>query len=453
MQSTLPVVPGLPLVGNMLQFARSSQQFLEQAHKKYGSVFSFKLGRQPVVVLIGPEYHQFFFVETDKLLNIEKPYRNLAALFGKVAFLAPPDVYQEQKPLLYAPFRPEKMQHYVAIMQREIQRWLDGLGESGEIDITAEMSTLVQNVAGNALMGEDFQRKAGREFWDLYAALGKALNMVLPPNLPLPKNIRRDRAKKRMSEILQPIIAERRKHPERYDDFLQDFVNTRCRSGAEADDETIISLIRGLLFASHETTAGQAAWTIIEILRHPEYAALVQQEIAAHAPVDMLIDGKLLRRMEHIFYAVREIERMHPSANMLMRMTNEEIEIGGYRIPKGWLVMTAAGLAHRSPELFAEPDRFDPLRFAPGRAEDRQHGYALIGFGGGKHKCAGMNFANNEMIVITLMLFQQFDLELVTKNPQTNYGMGAGRPESTIVRYRRKQTVEAQPEPEVASAV
>ncbi|HEY0739595.1 MAG TPA: cytochrome P450, partial [Herpetosiphonaceae bacterium] len=244
----------------------------------------------------------------------------------------------------------------------------------------------------------------------------------------------------------------RRAHPERYDDFLQDFVNTRCRSGAEADDETIISLIRGLLFASHETTAGQAAWTIIEILRHPEYAALVQQEIATHAPVDAPIDGKLLRRLEHIFYAVREIERMHPSANMLMRMTNEEIEIGGYRIPKGWLVMTAAGLAHRSPELFSEPDRFDPLRFAPGRAEDRQHGYALIGFGGGKHKCAGMNFANNEMIVITLMLFQQFDLELVTENPQTNYGLGAGRPEATIVRYRRKHAVEAQPEPEAASA-
>ncbi|HEY0605917.1 MAG TPA: cytochrome P450 [Herpetosiphonaceae bacterium] len=453
MQSTPPVVPGLPLVGNMLQFARQRHQFLQAAHKQYGSVFSFKLGRQPVVVLIGPEYHQFFFVETDKLLNIEKPYRNLAALFGKVAFLAPPDVYQEQKPILYAPFRPEKMQHYVTIMQREIQRWLDSLGDSGEIDLTAEMSKLVQDVAGNTLMGEDFQRKAGREFWDLYAALGKALNTVLPPDWPLPKNIRRDRAKKRMSEILQPIIAERRKHPERYDDFLQDFVNTRCRSGAEADDETIISLIRGLLFASHETTAGQAAWTIIEILRHPEYAALVQQEIATHAPVDVPIDGKLLRRLEHIFYAVREIERMHPSANMLMRMTNEEIEIGGYRIPKGWLVMTAAGLAHRSPELFAEPDRFDPLRFAPGRAEDRQHGYALIGFGGGKHKCAGMNFANNEMIVITLMLFQQFDLELVTKNPQTNYGLGAGRPEATIVRYRRKHAVEAQPEPEVVSAV
>jgi sterol 14-demethylase len=442
MQPLPPTLPGWPIIGNMLDFARHRHRLIQRGYQQLGPIFSFKLGRKPVAVLIGPEYHQFFFVETDKLLNIEKPYRNLAALFGKVAFLAGPEVYQEQKPLLYAPFRPEKMQQYVAIMQREVQAWLDALPPTGEMDISAEMGKLVQTVAGCALMGDDFQRKVGREFWDLYAALGKSLNMIAPPHWPLPKNIRRDHAKRRMGELLQPIIAERRRHPERYDDFLQDFVNTRGRSGAEADDETIISLIRGLLFASHETTAGQAAWTIIEILRHREYLALVEQEIAANAPTRVAIDGKLLRSLEHIFYAVRETERLHPSADMLMRVAEQDLEIGSYRIPAGWLVMVSAAVAHQSPGIFSAPQQFDPLRFAPDRAEDRKHGYTMIGFGGGKHKCAGMNFANNEMMVITLLLLQQFDLELVTKNPQTHYGLGAGRPEPTIIRYRRKQLPE-----------
>jgi sterol 14-demethylase len=452
MHSTPPLVPGLPVIGNLLQFAKDRNQFLQQAYQKHGPIFSFKLGRQPAAVLIGPEYHQFFFLQTDKLLNVENAYRNLAALLGPVAFLAPPDVYQEQKPILYAPFRPEKMQHYVTIMQREIAYWIESLGDSGEIDIAVEMSRLVQNVVGSSLMGEDFQREAGREFWELYGKLGKTLSMVMPPNWPLPKNLRRGRVKKRMSQVLQPIIAERRKHPERYDDFLQEFVNTRFRSGADADDETIISLMRALLLVGHETTAGQAAWTIIEILRHPEYQALVQQEIEAHAPAGKPIDGKLLRSLEHIFYAVREVERLHPSAGLLMRLTNQELEIGGYRIPKGWLVMVVPGVAHRLPELFTEPERFDPLRFAPDRAEDRQHGYTLIGFGGGKHKCAGMNFANNEMMVITMLLFQHFDLELVTKNPKTDYGVGIGRPDRAIVRYRRKRAVEQEPEPELMAA-
>jgi sterol 14-demethylase len=91
--------------------------------------------------------------------------------------------------------------------------------------------------------------------------------------------------------------------------------------------------------------------------------------------------------------------------------------------------------------VFADPGRFDPLRFAPGHEEDKQHRFALIGFGGGIHKCAGMNFANNEMAIITALLFQQFDLELVSQDPQVEFGLGAARPTRTIVRYRRKAPV------------
>jgi sterol 14-demethylase len=89
------------------------------------------------------------------------------------------------------------------------------------------------------------------------------------------------------------------------------------------------------------------------------------------------------------------------------------------------------------PEWFSEPERFDPLRFAPERAEDRKHRFALIGFGGGTHKCAGMNFANNEMMTITALLFSQFALELRTRNPGLTYALGAVRPEAAWVRYRR----------------
>lgn len=437
---TPPTVPGWPLLGNMLEFSRDRHALLRKGMAQYGPIFSFRLGPKPVVALIGPEYHQTFFLETDKSLSIEKPYTNLAAIFGKVAFLAPPAVYQEQRPILHEPFKPEKMTRYVQIMQRETQRWLDGLGEAGQINISAEMGGLVQTIAGNALMGEDFQRKVGREFWELYTVLGQSLDLVIPPHWPLPKHIRRDRAKKRMIDLLTPIIAERRRHPDEYDDFLQDFIKTELRSGGQADDETIISLLRALMFASHETTAGQAAWTIIEVLRHPAYQSLMQTELDTHLPPTTAIDGLVLRHLKHVYWAVREIERLHPSADILMRETLEDVEIGPYRIPAGWLVMVSPAVAHQSAELFAAPDQFDPLRFAPDRAEDRQHGFAMIGFGGGKHKCTGMNFALNEMLVITSLLFQQFDLTLLTPDPKVEYTLGAGRPEATWVRYTRRGT-------------
>ncbi len=437
-ESTVPMLSGLPLLGSFLEFNRDRLALVRRGYETHGPIFGFKLGPQPVAVLIGPDLHQIFFTETDKKLGMDKPYRSLRAAIGNVAFLASKETYQQQRPVLYAPFAGGKMVQYVRIMQDVIQRWLDGLGASGEMNLTAEIAKLVQNVAGYALMGEDFQRRAGREFWDQYAVLGRSIDLAMPPDLPLPKNLRRDRAKAKMRAILAPIIAERRQNPDQYDDFLQDFVNGRLKDGQPMDDETISSLIRAFMFAGHETTAGQAAWTIIELLRHPDAQQRVLAEVEQQLPFGARIDSSVLRKMENLAWSVREIERLHPSADLLMRYAEEDLAVGDTVVPKGWLVMVMAGFAHRLPTVFRDPEQFDPLRYAPGRAEDAQHRFALIGFGGGMHRCAGINFANNEMMVIVALLFQQFELELLDRDPKPVYGMGATRPQATHVRYRRK---------------
>jgi len=160
------------------------------------------------------------------------------------------------------------------------------------------------------------------------------------------------------------------------------------------EDETIISLILALMFAGHETTSGQVSWTIIQLLQNPIYLALVLQELAECLPPGTMVDSGVLGLLDHVLWAVDETTRMHPSADVIIRMAEEEIEVGDYRIPQGWVVFVTAGTAQRLPEWFAEPDGYDPLRFAPGREEDRQHRFAIIGFGGGVHRCAGMNFVN-----------------------------------------------------------
>lgn len=448
-----PMLPGLPLIGNLLDFARSPDALFAQGYRAHGPVFGVQMGSRRIAVLIGPELHQFFFTETDKRLNISKPYVQLAAMFGQAGFLAPKEVYRDQHPVLYSPFKPEKMGRYVQVMQREVQRWLDSLGEAGVMDVAAEMNRLVQEIAGYALMGDDFQQRMGREFWNYYTELGQVFNVLTPPHWPLPNNIRRDQLKAKIRGMIEPVLEERRRNPAAYDDMLQQFLDTPTRSGTPADNETVLALMMGLLFASHETTAGQSAWTIIEVLRHPAFEALLRAEIDTHLPPGTTLEARSLRPLERVYWAVREVERLHPSANMLMRVADEPIDVGDYQIPAGWTVMVAASLAHRLPEVFSDPEHFDPLRFAPGREEDRKHGYTLIGFGGGRHKCAGMNFANNEMMVITALLFQQFELELLTPNPATIFGKGAMRPARTLIRYHRRSAPIAQPEQALAEAL
>lgn len=437
---TPPLVSGaLPILGHILEYRRDRTGLLERGYREHGNVFALKLANQNTAVLIGPENHKTFFMETDKKLSMEEPYKFLRDAIGNVAFLATHETYIEQRPILHEPFKRHKMPQYIAVMQEQVQRWLDTLDDEGEFELTQAMNLLVQEVAGYALMGADFQQSVGREFWEQYEFIGKALDPVLPPNLPLPKFWRRDKARQRMGEILKPIIAERRRNPEKYNDFLQDIVNKPYNDGREVEDEVIISLMIGLMFAGHETTAGQSAWTIVKLLQTPHFLPLVEQEIAQHAPPGTTLTTEILAQMPHIAWAVREVERLHPSADMVMRYVREPIEVeGGYTVPKGWLVQTAAMVAHKLPEWFESPEQYDPLRYDHGREEDKQHRFTLVGFGGGTHRCTGMNFANNEQSVIVALLFQQFELELITAEPHINYGLGASRPSETWVRYKRR---------------
>lgn len=438
-KKTPPFVSGaLPGLGHALEFQRNRSGLVKRGFAEHGAVFAIKLASQNVAIVIGPEHQKKFFMETDKALNIQEPYRFLRPMFGDVLFLASPEDYKAQRPLVQELFKREKMLHYVDVMQTEVQKWLDGLGEEGEIELVSEIVYLVQEVAGNCFLGPEVHQRIGREFWDLYVHLGRSLDPVLPPHWPLPKFIRRDRARARMLEILRPIIAERRQHGDQYDDFLQDLVTKKHPDGREYEEELIVNLLLGLMFAGHETTAGQAAWTVILLLQNPDYLARVQQEIERVAPYGVHIDPKRFMQLEHISWAVREVERMRPSAEMLMRTVHEDIEFGDYVVPAGWLVQVAQEVGHNLPALFDQPDRFDPLRYAPDRAEDKQDRFALFGFGGGVHKCTGMNFANNEMTIIAALLFQQFDVELVTLNPEIERGLGASRPQKTIIHYRRK---------------
>lgn len=429
---------GIPVLGHAVEFQKDRLGLVQRGFQEHGNVFSLKLAQQHVAVVIGPENQKQFFAETDKKLNIQEPYRFLRAMFGDVLFLADHEEYMRQRPFVQEMFKREKMLHYVDVMQEVVQDWMATLGDAGEIELVEQTTYLVQEVAGTCFLGKQAHQEIGREFWEQYAYLSQALDPLLPPNLPLPKFIRRDKAKARMIEILQPIIARRRQNPEQYSDFLQDIIMKEDKNGQQIDEQTVLNLLLGFMFAGHETTAGQAAWTIIMILQHPDYYQLVLDELERVAPYPVHIDPRRMVQLDHISWAVREVERLHPSADMLMRTVKEDTPFSEYVVPAGWLVQVAQEVGHKLPAYFEQPEQFDPLRYSPDRAEDKQDRFLLFGFGGGTHKCTGMNFANNEMTIITALLLREYELELATPDPHIVRGLGASRPSPTILRYRRR---------------
>jgi sterol 14alpha-demethylase len=426
----------LPVLGHIAQFIRDRDALFRRGFAEHGEIFSIRLPA-PVAIVAGPQLNRWFYSETDKALNISKPYKFLKAAFGNVLFTASKEQYDEQRSLLKLIFSNERMRGYLDAMNVEVDHWLAGLGEQGEVDITAEMQRLTQYVAGRAFLGPNFRHELGEDFWAAYVDIGRGIDAVFPAHWPLPKFRRRDKAKAKLRAIFAPLCEQRSRNPSAYDDVVSILVNTPLSTGRPLDREEVISLWTGLLWAGHETTAGQAAWSIILTLQHEHVRRRFEEHVRA-LPSHTALGAKELRSLELAYNIVDETTRLRPSADLQLRVANEPIELAGYNIPKGWRVMVTSAVSHHLSTQFQDPARFDPDRFAAERGEGKES-YAVVGFGGGRHKCTGMTFAKNEMAIILTKLFRQYDLELVTQNPEVVSGVGANRPAPAVVRYRKRE--------------
>jgi sterol 14alpha-demethylase len=431
-----PVVSGaLPWIGHLPQFMRNRDALMKRGFDEHGAVFSLRLP-SPVAVVGGSQLNRWFFSETDRTLNISKPLEFLRAALGEVLLSAPKEVYDAQRPILKAVFSNERMRGYVQAMNVEVERWVASLGDRGELEISQAMLRLTQNVAGHALLGPRFREELGDEFWSAYGDVSLSIDPVLPPHWPFPKFLRRDKARETIRRIIHPAYERRRRDPAAYDDVLALLANTPILAGRTLDPDLAVLLVMGLMFAGHETTAGQAAWSVILPLQHEPVRHRLEQHVRA-LPAHDPLGAKELRSLDFAYRIVDETTRMRPSADILIRSVEEPVDIGGYQIPKGWRVMASGTVSHNIASQFKDPERFDPDRFSSDRGEGND-AWAIMGFGGGRHKCTGMTFAKNEIVVILAKLYGQFDLQLVSKDPVIVRGSGANRPSPTILRYQRR---------------
>lgn len=438
---TPPALGGLPLLGNGLEFWRDPVALVRRGHQRHGPAFAIHLGRQPAAVLIGPDLHRIFFEETDRALSMQEVYRFLIPMFGEdIFFAAGREAYLDQRQVVLPAFRGHKMAGYLEVMAAEVHAWLESLGDEGVFDVVGTFERLTMYVAAHAFLGKDFRQRLGDHFWGLFRDLAAGVEFLLPPNLPLPRFRRRDRARRHLDRLMRDLIAERRGDDRPHQDFLQTFLEATYRDGRPAPDSVLISMIYGMVFAGHETTAGHLAWGLVQLLDHPDYLRRVEAEVLEAVPADGQVTMDALRALPHLEWALKETERMRPVAEVLMRYNRQGYEAAGFHVPGDWLTLVSPAVAHRLPEIFAEPDRYDPLRFAPPREEDQVSPYALIGFGGAGHRCLGVNFAYHEMKIILALLLQRYELRLLTPNPAREREGTTSRPaRTTRVVYRRRQ--------------
>jgi sterol 14-demethylase len=434
---------GLPLLGHALALRRDPVGLLRRGQARLGEVFAFRLPGTPVVAMLGPRAQATFFNAPPEQLSAREVYQFTVPIFGAgVVYDVPPPVLDEQMGFLFPALRDERLRTYARVMQEEAEAYTEGWGEAGEVDLAVAMNELTVFIATRCLIGEEMRRRVSRDFAHLYHDLEGGINLLafFNPHLPLPAFRRRDRARAEIQRLIAGVIADRRARGVQGEDFLQTLMGARYADGRPLSDGEITGLLLGIIFAGQHTSAVMAAWTGLLLLEHPEHLPAVlaeQRTVLGHGrPVDL----ESLRRLVVLERCIKEAERMHPPLIMLMRRVVRDLVHDQYVIPAGAMAMVSPAAGHRLAEVFREPDRYDPDRFGPERQEDRRVKHALIGFGGGHHRCIGTTFAQQQIKVIWSVLLQRFELAPAGPGYQPDYSTFVVGPRAPcLVRYRRRR--------------
>jgi sterol 14alpha-demethylase len=433
---------GLPLMGHTVEFLRSTIDLLFRAERELGEVAEFQVAHRRMVALFGPKAHEAVFRAPDRQLSPNEAYEIMTPVFGRgVVYDAAPNVMDEQLKMLLAALKDRRMRTYGEIILEEVERSVSAWGDSGQLDLVDYCRTLTTFTSTHCLIGKEFRERMSDEFAVVYHDLERGVTPLayLHAHLPLPAFRRRDQARVRLVQMITRIVDERRRTGHQGEDFLQTLMDGRYANGTALTEDEITGLLLAAIFAGHHTSSVTTAWTLIELLRSPQYlqGVIAQlEEIYGHGGG---ITYQSLREITLMDCAVKESLRLHPPLFMLVRVVHEDFVYRDHFLPAGtWLVLSPT-VSHRIGSVFREPDRFDPLRFAPPREEDKRD-FAYIPFGGGRHKCLGNAFALLQIKAILAVLLQRYEFELAGDPIGSDFhGLVVGPKQPCRIRYRRRE--------------
>jgi|UniRef100_A0A2N9FAW8 sterol 14-demethylase len=445
-----PVVKTWPLIGGLVRFMKGPIVMLREEYPKLGSVFTLNLANKKITFLIGPEVSAHFFKAPESDLSQQEVYQFNVPTFGPgVVFDVDYSVRQEQFRFFTESLRVNKLKGYVDQMVTEAEEYFSKWGDSGEVDLKYELEHLIILTASRCLLGREVRDKL---FADVSALFHDLDNGMLPisvifPYLPIPAHRRRDRARKKLSEIFANIIASRKHAGKSENDMLQCFIDSKYKDGRPTTELEVTGLLIAALFAGQHTSSITSTWTGAYLLSHKKYlSAVLEEQKNLMQKHGNKVDHDILSEMDTLYRSIKEALRLHPPLIMLLRSSHSDFSVTTrdgkeYDIPKGHIVATSPAFANRLPHIFQEPDRYDPDRFAIGREEDKAAGaFSYISFGGGRHGCLGEPFAYLQIKAIWSHLLRNFELELVSPFPEIDWNaMVVGVKGKVMVRYKRRE--------------
>jgi sterol 14-demethylase len=388
-----------------------------------GDVGYFQLADRDVVLVSGAAANEEFFRAPDEVLDQGAAYPFMTPIFGEgVVFDTSPERRSEM--LHNQALKGAHMKQHAVTIPNEVERIIADWGDEGEIDLLEFFAELTLYTSSSCLIGRKFREELSGHIAHLYHELEKGTDPIayVDMHADIESFRRRDAARAELVEFIGGVMERRIANPptDKDDrDLLDVLVSLKNDDGTYMfSADTVTGIFISMMFAGHHTTSGTAAWTLIELLKHPEYLAQVTDELDGIYADGTEYSFAAMRQIPKLEGALKEALRLHPPLIILMRVVQEAFDVGGVTVAKGQSIAVSPAVSNRLPDDFPDPDVFDPDRYADGRQEDLVNRWTWIPFGAGRHRCVGAQFAMMQLKAIFSVLLRNYEFSLA-QDPDT----------------------------------
>jgi cytochrome P450 len=411
---SIPAVPGLPLVGNLLAFRRDRLALHDRA-ARLGPIARISFGHIPVYIVSCGDLAHDVLIEHDASFQKSVGIQFLRPLLGDGLLTAEGALHRRHRKLLAPAFAPRRLASYGEVMVAEIREQIARWSPGDRIDLAAEMMQMTLAIAGRTLFGVDVRRDASTVARAIEIGMraidgGMTSPLQLDDRWPLPRHRRMRRAVAMLDDVVYRLIRDGRALGTDRGDVLSMLVVARDDDGSQLTDREVRDEVMTLLLAGHETTANALTWTWYELGRQPEALARLEAEVG-RVLGDRPVTTADLPALPWTAAVIDEAIRLHPPVYTTGREALREVELGGHRLPARSIVAINIRGIHRRADYYPDPLAFRPERMLPDarKARPRHH---YLPFAAGPRVCIGAHFALIEAQLALATMVQQARLRL-----------------------------------------
>ncbi|XP_031342172.1 uncharacterized protein LOC116170124 [Photinus pyralis] len=422
----------LPLLGNVLLF-KSLADFVpitKRLAEEFGKSFILFFGPKPRL-LVGEHETAEFLLSSKTIIDKSYEYSYFHDWLGTGLLTSTGQKWKSRRKLLTPAFHFQILDKYIDVFNKQGHILVEKLKEradSGPFDIFPYVTLCTLDIIGETAMG--VQINAQTDSTSSYVWSVKQMCRIILERTVTPLNMINViykltptyRLQKKAISILHgftnSVIRSRKAN------FTRTILNGGNDEGLlkrvafldlllqyDLSDQSIREEVDTFMFEGHDTTASGISFTLYCLSKHPYAQVQVVEELRTIFSGDKSRESTYqdLQEMKYLEMVIKESMRLYPPVPLFSRILNESASFNGALLPQGFVCALYVLQLHRNPDIFPDPEKFDPDRFLPENSKSRPP-YAYVPFSAGLRNCIGQRFAILEMKATISKILRNFEI-------------------------------------------